>query len=254
MLWPLSSYNLLIFHKISICGTWYISCSTSHCWSLLYSAILHSQADSLRLRVILHEWIGLYSTFQYPPKWCAYSAGIADATWNCCHLGAFCVHHTTMHHVTLCSWTLMKKLAQKSSKAERWCCATERELDFFCFSCFPTAELRTVSLWLCSAQQLGQQLRGAVVAAQCRTDTALTSCCSGGSPQQPQSSRLAPVSKFHSSVLLFHLSPSLIGLLVSVDIKQQKSINQPALLAEWLGSFTCYCGNTGVEQIMKQIM
>ena len=25
----------------------------------------------------------------------------------------------------------------------------------------------------------------------------------------------------------------------------------PALLAEWLGSFTCYCGNTGVERIPK---
>ena len=25
----------------------------------------------------------------------------------------------------------------------------------------------------------------------------------------------------------------------------------PALLAEWLGSFTCYCGNMGVEQILK---
>ena len=25
----------------------------------------------------------------------------------------------------------------------------------------------------------------------------------------------------------------------------------PALLAEWPGSFTCYCGNTGVERILK---
>ena len=25
---------------------------------------------------------------------------MADATWNRCHLGAFRVHHTTMHHVT----------------------------------------------------------------------------------------------------------------------------------------------------------
>ena len=25
---------------------------------------------------------------------------IAGAMWNCCHLSAFCVHHTTMHHVT----------------------------------------------------------------------------------------------------------------------------------------------------------
>ena len=60
-----------------------------------------------------------------------------------------------------------------------------------------------------------------MVAAQCRTDTALTSCCSGGGPQQPWSSGLAPVSRFHSSVPLSHSSPYLIGLLASVDVKQQ---------------------------------
>ena len=37
--------------------------------------------------------------FKYPPKWCTYSAGMAGATRNCCYLGAFCVHHTTMHHM-----------------------------------------------------------------------------------------------------------------------------------------------------------
>ena len=26
---------------------------------------------------------------------------MAGATWNCCRLGAFCVHHTTMHHFTV---------------------------------------------------------------------------------------------------------------------------------------------------------
>ena len=25
---------------------------------------------------------------------------VAGATWNCCHLGAFYVHHTTMYHIT----------------------------------------------------------------------------------------------------------------------------------------------------------
>ena len=50
--------------------------------------------------------------------------------------------------------------------------------------------------------QLGQRLRGAVVAAQCRTDIALTFNCSGGGPRQPWSSGLAPVSRFHSSVPL----------------------------------------------------
>ena len=105
------------------------------------------------------------------------------------------------------SWTLTKKLAQKRSSAGRWCWARERELDFFRFSCFPTAELWTPSLWLCSAEQLGQQLCGAVVAVQCRTDTALTFCCCGGSPWQPWSSRLAPVSRSHSFIPLFPLIP-----------------------------------------------
>ena len=70
-------------------------------------------------------------------------------------------------------------------------------------------------------------MRGAVVAAQCRTDTALTSCYSGGGPRQPRSSGLAPVSRLHSSVPLSHSSPSLIGLLASVDVKQQKLTQTP---------------------------
>ena len=45
-------------------------------WSLLYSAILRSRADSLR---------SFYSAFfEYPPKWCTYSAGMAGATRICC--------------------------------------------------------------------------------------------------------------------------------------------------------------------------
>ena len=41
------------------------SFSNSCCiyWSLLYSAILRSWADSLCLHVILHEWIAFYSAF-----------------------------------------------------------------------------------------------------------------------------------------------------------------------------------------------
>ena len=29
-----------------------------------------------------------------------FGSRMAGATRNCCHLGAFCVHHTTMHHIT----------------------------------------------------------------------------------------------------------------------------------------------------------
>ena len=48
--------------------------------------------------------------------------------------------------------------------------------------------------------------------------------CSGGGPRQPWSSGMAPVSRFQSSVPVCLSSPSLIGLLASVDVKQQKSI------------------------------
>ena len=30
--------------------------------------------------------------FEYPPKWCTYSAGMAGATWNCSRLGASSVY------------------------------------------------------------------------------------------------------------------------------------------------------------------
>ena len=33
------------------------------------------------------EWTALFGCY------------MADAMWNCCRLSAFCVHHTTMHHV-----------------------------------------------------------------------------------------------------------------------------------------------------------
>ena len=33
------------------------------CWSLLYSAILRSRADTLRSHVILHEWLAFYAAF-----------------------------------------------------------------------------------------------------------------------------------------------------------------------------------------------
>ena len=66
------------------------------CWwwlSLLYSAILHSQADSLCLHMILHEWLAFCSAFlNIHRSGDFYSAGMAGATWNCCHLGASSVY------------------------------------------------------------------------------------------------------------------------------------------------------------------
>ena len=53
--------------------------------------------------MILHKWIAFYSVFLNIHWWCTCS--MAGATWNCCHLGMFCVHHTTMHHVISCNNT-----------------------------------------------------------------------------------------------------------------------------------------------------
>ena len=122
------------------------------------------------------------------------------------------------------SWTLTKKLAQKRPSAGRWCWAIERERESSTSFASVVSQRRSYGHCLCNcaAQQLGQQLRGVVGAAQCRTDTALTFRCSGGGPRQPWSSGLAPVLRVHSSVPLSHSYPSLLGLLASLEVKQQK--------------------------------
>ena len=81
------------------------------CWSLLYSAVLTISA--LEQTHCAHMWFSISDSlfmvhFWNPPKWCTYSADMAGATWNCCHLSAFCVHHTTTHHVTSCKATYVK--------------------------------------------------------------------------------------------------------------------------------------------------
>ena len=76
------------------------------CWLLLYSAVLCSWADSLRLHVILHEWLAFYGAFLN-----SHQSGVltvAVATWNCSQFSVFCVHHTIMHHVTLCKATYVR--------------------------------------------------------------------------------------------------------------------------------------------------
>ena len=78
-------------------------------WSLLYSAILRSRADSLRSHVILHERIVFIARF-----WISTEVVYLQHWHGWCHknllpdrvsLGAFCVHHTTMHRVTSCKAT-----------------------------------------------------------------------------------------------------------------------------------------------------
>ena len=42
--------------------------------------------------------------FEYPPKWCTYSAGMAGATWNCSRLGA-----SPVYTIQPCSMSLHAK-------------------------------------------------------------------------------------------------------------------------------------------------
>ena len=54
--------------------------------------------------VNLNEWLAFYSAFLNTHRsgvlTVLFGCYMADASWNCCLLGAFCAHHTTMHHVT----------------------------------------------------------------------------------------------------------------------------------------------------------
>ena len=91
----------------------------------------------------------------------------------------------------------------------------------FASGCSWTAVQRTLSLWLCPARQLKQQLRRALVAGQWRGDTALTF------PLFWRRSTISPVffewylrSSLHSLALPPPPSPFLISNLASVDVKQ----------------------------------
>ena len=53
---------------------------------------------------------------------------MAGATLNCCHLGAFCVHHTTMHNIT--------SLHAKSHTSATCTFARKWPGVVFCFFCF----------------------------------------------------------------------------------------------------------------------
>ena len=69
--------------------------STKGRWQIddrLYSAILRSleQTHCARMWFYMSDWpcSTFLFCFEYPPKWCTYSAGMAGATWNCSCLGA----------------------------------------------------------------------------------------------------------------------------------------------------------------------
>ena len=99
-----------------------------------------------------------------------------------------------------------------------------------CPSCSSTAVQRTLSLWLCPAQQLKEQLRSAQVAGQWRGDTALT---------LPLFWRRSTVStvffgRFPRSSLSLSRPLSLIGHLASVDVKQHERTKTGILSATGL--------------------
>ena len=91
------------------------SCTQSRlfCWWMLsYNAILRSRVDSLRSHVILHEWRAFYRAFLISTK-----VACLQHWHGWCHMkllpsrSKFCVHHTTMHHVTSCKATICKVYA-----------------------------------------------------------------------------------------------------------------------------------------------
>ena len=92
----------------------------------------------------------------------------------------------------------------------------------FASGCSSTAVQRTLSLWLCPARQLKQQLRSALVAAQWRGDTALLPLFWRRSTDSPVFFGRYPRSSLHSLALsppltAPPLSPSLISNLASVS-------------------------------------
>ena len=101
--WEWSCSLMLQLGCICICGRHVDRC----CWSLFNIAlILCSWADSLHsCHTILNEWLAFYSAFlNNIHQSCALTAlfgcDIASVMWNCCRRSTFCIHHTTMHHVT----------------------------------------------------------------------------------------------------------------------------------------------------------
>ena len=76
---------------------------------MMIAFIQRSRADSLRSHVIVHKWLDFYSAFLKSTK------VVCLQRWHgWCHMEllpsrrTFCVHHTTMHHVTSCKATYVR--------------------------------------------------------------------------------------------------------------------------------------------------
>ena len=79
-------------------------------WLLIKCYSLLSWADSLCSHVVLHEWLAFYSMF----FWISTEVVYLQCRHGWCHMKLqpsqrkFCVHHTTIHHVTSCKATYVR--------------------------------------------------------------------------------------------------------------------------------------------------
>ena len=91
---------MLFLHVVVAVDRFYIA---------LFSALV--QTHCARVWFCMSEQLVFYSTFLT-----IHQRGVLTAlAWlvpheTCCRLGAFCVHHTAMHHVTSCKATYVKCL------------------------------------------------------------------------------------------------------------------------------------------------
>ena len=139
------------------------------------------------------------------------------------------------------SWTLRKKLAQRRSRAGRWCWARERGSWTSLLQLFPTGGATDIVFVTRFCIAVGTATAWCGGCCAMPDGHCLNILFSGGCPRQPWSSGLAPVSRFHSSIPVFHPSPSLIGRLASVDVKQQKLTHFFILLSLFLRSTDTLC-------------
>ena len=95
----------------------HMSSSICCCWSFLYSAILHSPADLLRLPVILYEWIAFYIDFffEYP-----YLYSICTCHLPFAHIVFHCLQVISQKRQTrIVSWTSVVSHPQQPAATAR---------------------------------------------------------------------------------------------------------------------------------------
>ena len=112
----------------------------------------------------------------------------------------------------------------------------------FALGCYSTAVQRTLSLWLCPARQLKQQLRSTLAAAQWWGDTSLTLPLFWWRPMaSPVFFGWYPQSSLYSLILFALLSPSLISNLASIICKENVSFHTHKHISTHAQLHACIC-------------